>query len=241
MRLTSRDLKLLTFLHEQGVADSQQLMNLCFPTPNALYKRLHFLSKAGYIESVKASEHVRDSKTRFELLYKKLNRRPHEVPNLRIFKLGHRLLDTNNAVELATVPFWSHQIGLGEIRTAIEPYIQKGGIFLSDFEIKTEWSKFSLGKDVSIPDLVYRVASKDLAFEFERFSKGELTYFEKLSFYQRSNYKRVLYIAETHQIFKTIIKSARRFPKIGVTEISNLSKVFTDMDGFQPISSFLEV
>src|SRR4051812_39792773 len=102
MRMTERDLKILTFLHEQGVATSEQLKDLCFPSMNSFYKRMHFLSKSGYVESVKVSEYRLGSKTRFESIYASLNRKHFSVPNLRIFKLGIKFQAGNLINELST-------------------------------------------------------------------------------------------------------------------------------------------
>lgn len=241
MRLTRRDIEIIGYLSDQGVALSDQLIGRFFKSDVSFRVRISSLIKHGYIESVSIYQNRHLLRSRFKPLYEKLGFHPSERPNLKLFRLGPRFKgNTEHGSDIASPSFWQHQISLNELRFFLETVFE-GGIFLSDTELRVEWSRFNGATQAPIPDLVYRQGEVELAFELERTAKSEVVYFERFSSYQRSDYNQVIYVAENETISARLRACAARFPKIVVTDIGRLKKGYRDLDGFTSIRSYSEI
>ena len=238
---TERDARILVFLKEQGVATLDQIEKLFFVSNDSARRRISLLCRAGLIESVLLSRGLSLVPSRGLELKKYYQSIGVQWQKVRLYRLTKDLSGTEEQFNsaLSEPIFWQHQLGLNEVRVILSSILPKG-VFLSDPETKSEWSRFKMGEEVPIPDLVWRGEKKELAFEYERTNKGEMRYFHRFSKYERSSYAKILYIANSTDIFEQLRKIAMRFPKIGVTERSNLSKVFVGQSGYISISSFLE-
>jgi hypothetical protein len=242
MRLTKRDLMLMSYLTEQGVATSAQLQARFFSSPSRFQTRIAELIKHQYVESVRVGTYAAQIPSRFMEFAKNQGLRPCDLWRTKLYRTGARVRSAReHGNEISTPMFWQHQISLNEIRTALENTLPTGGLFLSDPEVRSEWARFKMGADEPIPDLVWRYRDESYAFEFERTSKGELRYFERFAAYHRSSYKKILYFSESEKICDLLTRTALRFPKMGVVKMHHFTKAFNPIDGFNGIPEFLKI
>lgn len=232
MRLTRRDLEVISYLSEEGVALSRQLSKRFFTSDPSFRVRISRLIQEGYVESVSIYQHRHLLRSRFHDLYKRLDIHPTDAPNLRLFRLGRRFKkQSEHGKDIASPSLWQHQISLNELRTYLESFLISG-TFITDPELRSEWTRFKAGTEVPIPDLVYRERGVEIAFELERTTKSEVTYFERFADYERSHYKIIVYIAENPMIAERLRRTSRRFSKIMVCELENLRKGFHEHSGY---------
>lgn len=240
INLTNRDMSLLGFLKEQGVATSSQLTEAYFGSYGAFRKRISFLIKGGLVESVMLKSGVHFVPSRMIEIRKSLSDEGRSWQHVRLYKLSKSIggIGRSNDSPLSEPIFWQHQLSLNEVRAKLSSVLS-GGVFISDPESKAEWARMYVGSDVPIPDLVWRKGKVEFAVEFERTNKGEMRYFQRMAKYHRSRYSRVLYVANTDDIYTVLGRCALRFPNIGVTSRSNLSKVFNGLNGIVRVEEFL--
>ncbi len=239
MRLTERDVKILAFLKEQGVSTATQIKDLFFTTDDGFRKRIAALMRAGLVESISFSKERSQVPSRMRELQERIRSEGKAWQHAKLYRLSETLGGRKRQRAGHSTPvFWQHQIGLTDIRRYLESFL-KGGIFLSDPEIKLEWSKFTLGAEVPIPDLVWRKGNIEFAIEYERTNKGSTRYFSRMVKYDGSRYKKVLYVANNNAIAEELIQVARRFPKVAVTNITSMNKVYSDMYKYRAIEEFL--
>lgn len=243
VELTDRDVKLISFLRQQGVATSDQLIAMFFTSSGSFRGRIARLIKVGIIEAVPLISGVAAVPSRMIELRNILQERGRRWQQIRLYRLTSDVTgEQGSSVQmgLSEPIFWQHQFGLTEIQNLLRRYLPEG-ILLSDPEVKREWSRYKFGSNVPIPDLVWRNDEVEIAFEFERTNKGDNKYWDRMSKYHRSKYVRVLYVANTDRIAATLIKCAERFPNVGVTTRSDLEKVYIGIEGYQKIQKFLAV
>jgi hypothetical protein len=176
-------------------------------------------------------------------LRRSLKDRGRDWQKTKIYRLSKEIAGQAKRLEspLGEPIFWQHQLGLTEIRRhLLEQNIIdiSSSLFLSDPEIKAEWARFQFESDLPIPDLVWRFPDREYAIEYERTTKGEMSYFQRMARYQRSHYQAVLFVANTDDIYGLLKRCALRMPKIGVTSRSSLRKVFTGISGIDSLGSF---
>lgn len=240
IELTERDIQILSFLKEQGVATSEQLTLKFFNSSSAFRVRVGKLIKSGLIEAVPLLSGIHHVPSRMAELRSRFSELGKRWQQTKIYRLSKQIYGKSHAqpTGLGEPIFWQHQLGLNEIRNYFE-YILRDGVFISDPESKREWARYKFGSNVPIPDLVWRKESTELAFEYERTNKGEERYSNRMISYQRSNYKRVLFVANTDEIAEVLMRWAMRFPKIGVSMRSHLQKVYIGASGYLSTTEFL--
>lgn len=240
MDITIRDIELLQYLHDQGVATSDQLTRCFFPSKSSFKVRISKLIESGFIDSHSLSSFAKLSPSRFYDLRQKAISDGKKWHLLKVYSLRDLKSEKN---QLSTPIFWQHQIGLNDIRFILTKTLSKErGEFFTDPEIKREWARFSgFGDDVPIPDLLWRGGSKNIAIEYERTNKGENRYLIRMLKYSRSKYDKILYIASDDKIFNMLIKCSKRVPKIGVCLLQSMNKVCNQSLGYVTLHEFLKV
>ena len=242
--LTYRDLEILTYLQQAGVATSQELTERFFCSKNACLIRVGRLCRHGQVEAVKLRDYLKESPSRFRGFAKTIGHNERAKNSLSLYRLGPAYKQKHDRVSEISVPiFWQHQIHLSAIRTFLERTLPTNGAFFVDTDIRREWARFKGGSNEPIPDLVWRENGdgREFAFEFERTNKGGPNYFERMIKLHKSRYNRVVYFAATDSILSTVTKAASAFPKIAVAQSISPSKVFSNGGGFKSISEFLGV
>ena len=242
IELTERDIKLLAYLKEQGVATSEQLTSAYFSSIGYFRKRISRLIRVGLIESVPLSAGIDLVPSKMLEARQSFAAKGMRWQKIRLYRLAKDSSGgkSNFRSPLGEPIFWQHQLGLNDVRSHLSK-ILIGGIFLSDPEIKSEWAKFKFGSDIPIPDLVWKCGGIQFAIEYERTNKGEMKYFDRMARYQRSHYDRVLYVANSDDISDLLQKCSFRFPKVGITTRSSFDKVYLGVSGITHLSGFLNV
>ena len=241
-RLTYRDLDVLSYLREQGVATAEQLTQRFFPNSNAFYLRMSTLKRNGHVEGVKLRDYLDTVPSKFRNFSAELGKSPDHRFTMAVYRLGRIYKKKNDhATEINTPIFWQHQIYLNDIRSFLEKKLTGDGFFVTDPEIRREWARYGGGADEPIPDLVWRSGGREFAFEFERTNKGDTRYFARLVNLNKSRYAKVVYFAASDSIYSTIVGAAAAFPKIAVAHSSDPGKVFNRLIGVTTISKFLGV
>jgi predicted DNA-binding transcriptional regulator len=237
LTLTKRDLKILSFLAEQGVATAYQLQERYFRSPDSTRKRLSYLQQAGLLESVPISSGEMHVPTRLHKLKETLRSKGLQWQKVRLYRLrqkeSERITDA-----LSSEVFWQHQLGLNEIRSYLEKILYEG-VMLTDPHIRSEWAKFKWGEEVPIPDLLYRSDMGEIAIEFERNFKGDRRYYERLLDYSRSRYHGIIFFCDTMQIFRDLIPIVDRFVGIGCAYGFTPEKVYESKRGFNSLQSYI--
>ena len=244
LRLTLRDLNVLTYLREQGVATADQLAEEFFPTYDACRARISKLARYGHIESVKLRDHLSAVPSKFRHFSRALGQSPEMRYKMSIYRLGKRYNEIGDRrPEVSTPIFWQHQIYLNDIRAFLKKILPADGIFVSDTELRREWARYKVGSDQPIPDLVWRERGRkrEIAFELERTNKGRKPYFRRMIKLDKGRYEKVVYFAASDSIYSTIEKAANAFPKIAVAHSSQPGKVFSRLGGTKSISEFIGV
>ena len=242
LELTQRDIKLLTYLKEQGVATADQITSDFFGTYGAFQKRVSYLIRSGLVESVPLSRGISCVPSRMIELRQNLSDRGKCWQKVKLYRLSKNISGKGSQFEspLSEPIYWQHQLGLNEIRAHLSK-ILSNGIFISDPESKAEWARFKFGSDIPIPDLVWRRDKIEFAIEYERTNKGEMKYFDRMARYSRSQYQRILFVANTDDIEDLLRKCSFRFPKVGITSKSSFNKVYVGISGISNLSEFLTV
>ena len=242
MMLTVRDLQLIEYLSEQGVATADQLVDRFFPSKNAFWIRAHRLTQEGYLEAKPLFTFADAVPSRLLPLAVKLRQAGKSVQSLKVYRLGEKFGSKESKFLRVTDPVLvQHQIGLNEIRSFLESILPNNGVLLTDPEVRLEESRFGSTEDVLIPDLVWRSNGKSVAFEFERNLKGKIRYFDRMSRYQSSKYDKVVYFCETEEIFDELLDRTEHFYKIGISLASKPNKVFSKSLGAKSLIEFLGI
>jgi hypothetical protein len=233
MELTRRDLELLGYLDEQGIALSFQLQERFFPNINAFKSRIFQLKKAGLIESLRLRDFKNELPQKFRFIKEILKKRGISFHLARVYRraLKKKQPDRNSIV---TPIMWSHQIGLNEIRKHLEAMFPEKSFVVSDPELRREWARFSFGRNVPIPDLAIRTPNGDIAIEFERTKKSKPEYFDRAFCYEKSDFKSVLYVCASNEIMREILNCSSSVKRISVSEFGNLNKSFSVFSGSFP-------
>lgn len=241
MRLTERDLDLLSYLGSQGVASGKQLSERFFPSHESFQVRISKLKRQGLIETVPLTALKEISLNSFRQAMTVMGVPSDGLWKYRIYRLGQRFRKNWNSVEaISDVRMWKHQMLLNEIRTLCESLFPNA-LILSDPDIRHEWRRFRAGADAVIPDLVIRDGKLEVAIEVERHTKSERDYFQRFLAYRDSAYTHVIYFCETERVFSKVAAEAARIQKIAVTSIVKKSIVYRESTGYQPIEAFLGI
>jgi hypothetical protein len=242
LRLTVRDLLLMEFLSEQGLATADQLTERFFPNKECFWTRVRPLLKNGYLESTLLLSFASAVPSRMLPLVKKLREERRNVEKLKVYSLGSRFKEkAKHSLTIVAPMFAQHQLGLNELRRFLEKTLPPEGIYLSDPEIRLEELRLGSIEDIPIPDLVWRAQGRSYAFELERNQKSNLRYFERFSRYEKSGYERIVYFCENETLYEDLLEKAARFPKIGFSLTNKPSKVFSRFRGSQTVFDFLGV
>ena len=241
-RLTYRDLSVLSYLREQGVATTDQLTEQFFPSVDAFFSRISILGRNGHVEAIKLRDYLNEVPSKFRGFATTLGRSPDCRYKMSLYRLGRIYkAKREHGGEINTPMFWQHQVYLNDIRSYLETILTGDGFILTDPEIRREWARYKGGAEEPIPDLVWRGNEQAFAFEFERTNKGEKRYFRRLVRFNRSRYKKIVYFAANESIYSTLVRAATAFPKIAVAHSSQPGKVFNRLVGTTTISKFLGV
>lgn len=241
MRLVGRDIEILQFLSEQGVATSKQLQERFFVSRDAFRTRLVKLVRYGFIESMRLIDHKDKVPTKLVSLFESMGVKPEHRSKYHIYRLGPELRARGDkGIKMTATPvFWQHQIGLTDVRTHIEPLLASqfpDGMFLFDSELRKEAAR--VGKVDLIPDMVWRYFDFELAIEFERNFKDEMTYFKRFADFQKSSYKKVIYYVANDELLYRLAKIGRSFSKLGFAVVGN-PKIFCHLRGFESFFQFV--
>ena len=240
MRLMARDLEMLRFLSDQGVATVDQLTDRYFPSRSACVSRIFELRQADLMESVPLTELKKMSVKAYQQAADLLGLKKEDLWKYRIYRLGARFRSRSIGAEaMSSVKMWKHQLQLNGVRKLCEDLFPNA-IILTDPEIKIEWRRFGRQGDVLVPDLVIREQGRDVAIELERNRKGEDFYYQRFLEYRRSSYSHVIYFCESPSVFNKVAEMAASMPKIAVVMILKADVVFRKSFGFQPIAEYLE-
>lgn len=133
---------------------------------------------------------------------------------------------------------WKHQLQLNGIRNLAEDWFPDAQI-LTDPDIRAEASRFKMGREQPVPDLVIRFKKNEIALEIERNAKSQIVYLLRFLDYRDSQYSHVLYFCESQSIFNQVARAARGVSKIGVSRLLAPELVFQSEQGFMPTREFL--
>lgn len=241
-RLTYRDLSVLSYLREQGVATAEQLTRRFFPSYESFRSRISKLTRNGHTEGISLRDYLNEVPSKFRDFSKLLRCSPDIRYKMSLYRLGHVYKAAKvHGDEITTPMFWQHQIYLNDIRSFLEKTLVGDGFIVTDPEIRREWVRFKNGTEEPIPDLVWRGKECEFAFEFERTNKGKSRYFDRLIKFQKSRYSKVVYFCASESIFEVLVQAASAFPKVAVAHSSNPQKVFNQLTGTTTITKFLGV
>lgn len=241
MRLVGRDIEIIQFLREQGVATSKQLQDRFFVSRDALRTRLSTLVRWGFIESLRLIDHKDIVPSKMVPLFESMGVKPESRSKYHIYRLGPELRARGDrGIQMtATAGFWQHQIGLSDVRTQIEPLLASefpDGIFLFDSDLRRETAR--IGKVDLIPDIVWRYQDFELAIEFERNFKDEMTYFKRFADFERSSYKKIIYFVTNEDLLYRLAKIGKSFPKLGFAVFGD-SRIFNHFRGVESFRQFV--
>jgi hypothetical protein len=238
--LTDRDLRLLTFLSEQGVATAEQLTEAFFPNKAAFYVRSAQLSRLGLIESKRIIEFASETPSGVLGYMASLGIARAVLAKKRVYRIAAALRASRSASDdIAAAKFCKHQIHLNTVRTLLERYLP-GATVLVDPESRKERAR-GFWRGTIVPDLVFRCDDREIAVELERTKKGESELLLRFAQYRDSIYSHVLYFCETDRIFETVRKIAQSgFKKIAVGTMISAEKVYVaDLGVYMSVRDFL--
>lgn len=242
MRITPRDLLMLEFVTEQGVATADQITERFFPNKDCFWSRVRPLLKNGYLSSESLLAFASDVPSRMLPLLKSMREQKKQVERLKVYSIGEKFKTlTKSTLDVTSRALVQHQLGLNEIRSFLELVLPKGGFYFTDPDIRREQKLLGSAKEALIPDLVWRTDSHQFAFELERNQKSRERYFERFGQYERSPYSRVLYFCENEFVYDKLIEHGARFPKMGFSLSYRPSKVFSQFRHSLSISDFLAI
>lgn len=241
MAVTNRDIEMMTYLAEQGVATADQLAERFFPTRKACLWRLMRLIQAELIESVPVTALKELSLGAYKSAVSAVGLNLSHHWKRRVYRLGPRFRERRIGAEaVAGLKMMRHQLQTNGIRKICERRFP-GALILTEADVEAEWRRYKTSGEVPLPDLVIREPGREVAIEVERTMKSQSVYYFRFALYEQSHYTHVIYFCETPEIFNKVSKIASDSKKIGVSSLLMTDKVFRHTTGMQPIEAFLGI
>lgn len=221
--MQERDYRLLTYLYEQGVATSDQLIELGqFKRKMIFYRRIGMLIKASLIQ-------------------KREFKASNQVGPRHIYMLSDELLNRHsNAKQLSDEQMWKHQLLLNQLRTGLDETL-KGNVTFVERHIIFDKKTRGESLHAPIPDLVLKWNDKLIAIELERTIKRDKgRYYSRWNAYTDSTYSCALYFCDDDLNMEYLSGLAANYPKIAFSLVKNSGFVRTFKHGTESIFTFLE-
>jgi len=213
--LTTRDINILSFLSDQGVATFDQIRNGYFESKVSCYKRLSILKNYGLIRSECIKIGIKK--------------------NNKIYLLSETL-GFNSITERHMI---KHQMELNKVYLYLKHSLFEA-IFINDPKIKIRNKRYGITSDV-IPDIEIIQDNIKIAIEVERYKKTKNEYLTRFLYYNKSDYTHIIYYFEFDKEYLTVSQLAKSFKKIVFSSIINPKSVYSNLLGFINIKEYLKL
>lgn len=228
MNLSSRDVRLLQYVKDQGYVTYQQVCEEFFRSKQDCSRRLGQIEDAGFIERKELKRYFQSSNEKYFF--------PHLLPlginhNTQIISLSPKLRKRYPDYDLVfKKDILLHQLYLGKVRNHYVRSIEHDFV-LSEYELKT-FSEFLVDRNKEIhPDLSFEKGETRLAIEMERTKKAFDRYLSKFYNFYDSSYSHVLYVFINQKSMASIMGMTRIYRKIGFVLMTNLNEVYSPVYG----------